>query len=159
MAVICDDSKPLFDNADIALLSGRAAEGIKILRPFEIADYEVKSLEFGNSQEHPSLELADLFASSACSALNRGDRFFDDIVDEHREAFGNFNIRPAADFADIRNAGALRNAYVLLLLTEASKANGGLELSEELYEQIVWLYHEPIEHLTEGEIRSGTLAR
>lgn len=147
MAVLCDESKPIFESKDIAILSGLAAEGLTILYPNEVADYKVTSLDFGNSQKHPSIELADLVASSVCSALNRSDRFFDDILEEHPEAFGNFNVRPATDFIDMRTERALRNAYVLLLLIEVSKGRGGFALTDEVFAEVSLIYRASLDDL------------
>jgi hypothetical protein len=137
--VLCDDSKPLSENKDIISLSNLAAQGSLILNPnLPKFEYEITEVSFGKSHEHASLQLADLFASSANYALNRRDLFWDYLVDNFPKNFSDYNLRPDTQYIDFNTEQSYRNAVVLLRLIEEAESPKGFSLSEELLRGL-WL--------------------
>jgi hypothetical protein len=136
--VICDDSHPLSENKDIITLSGLAAQGSIILNPnLPKYEYEVTEVSFGKSHGHASLQLADLFASSANYALNREDLFWDYLVDNFPENFSDYNLRPETQYIDFNTEQCYRNAVVLLRLIEESEKPEGFSLRPELFRDLI----------------------
>ncbi len=139
MKVVCDDSKPLWEHKDIITLSGLAAMGTLVLNSGVSSGvnpsgpkFEVKEVTFGRSHEHPSLQLADIFASSANYALNRQDVFWDELLKDFPRNFSNYNLRPDTQYMDFTTEQAYRNGVILLRLIEESLKPSGFTLSHEL---------------------------
>jgi hypothetical protein len=131
MKVLCDDSKPLSESRDIITLSGLVARGTLILNP-DVPKFQVTEVAFGKSHEHPALQLADIFASSANYALNRRDAFWEDIVRQFHDNLSKYNLRPDMEYIDFNTEQAYRNGVILLRLIEESQKPGGFSVSPEL---------------------------
>ena len=131
LKVICDDSVPLSENRDIITLSGLAAEGSLLLNPSP-PKFKVNEVSFGKSHEHPSLQLADLFASSASYALNKQDVFWEYLLDKYPGRFSKYNVRPDTQYIDFNTEQCYRNAVILMRLIDASQEPGGFSLTPEL---------------------------
>lgn len=131
LKVVCDDSKPLSENEDIITLIGLASEGYLHINK-KIPKFEVEEISFGKSHEHPSIQLADIFASSTAYALNKRDVFWKDLMADFSGNFSDYNLSSDTQYIDFNNEQTYRNAVILLRLIEESERPQGFSMSPEL---------------------------
>ena len=151
--VVCDESKPLQTLGDLYDTMLHRKEQIYVETPegetLPVFFNLERPIRFERSVDHAGLQIADVFASALCYALNnRGDQFCENIIRKCWPSVLPLSVFPDAEYVDLGTRNAMVHSCILLELIDRTKK--GMPLTADLPELFYRLYSTippTIEHL------------